>query len=46
MTHDSFAVSEEVIAQFEAEHDVTVQFVRGGDTGTALNQAILTKVTL
>ena len=43
MTHDSFAISEEVIAQFEAEHDVTVQFVRGGDTGTALNQAILTK---
>jgi thiamine transport system substrate-binding protein len=43
MTHDSFAISEDVIALFEDEHDVRVQFVRGGDTGTALNQAILTK---
>ncbi len=43
MTHDSFAISEEVIAQFESEHGVTVNFVRSGDTGTALNQAILTK---
>jgi thiamine transport system substrate-binding protein len=43
MTHDSFAISEEIIAQFEAEHSVRVQFVRSGDTGTALNQAILTK---
>lgn len=43
MTHDSFAISEELIAQFEAEHGVSVNFVRAGDTGTALNQAILTK---
>lgn len=43
MTHDSFAISEEVIAQFEAEHGVSVNFVRSGDTGTALNQAILTR---
>jgi thiamine transport system substrate-binding protein len=43
MTHDSFAISEDVIALFEVEHDVRVQFVRSGDTGTALNQAILTK---
>ena len=43
MTHDSFAISEEIIAQFEDEHDVTISFVRSGDTGTALNQAILTK---
>jgi thiamine transport system substrate-binding protein len=43
MTHDSFAISEEVIAQFEAEHEVSVNFVRSGDTGSALNQAILTK---
>jgi len=43
MTHDSFAVSEDVIAQFEIEHDVKVEFVRSGDTGTALNQAILSK---
>ncbi len=43
MTHDSFAVSEDVIAQFEHEHNVKVSFVRSGDTGTALNQAILSK---
>jgi len=43
MTHDSFAISEEVIARFETEHEVSVNFVRSGDTGTALNQAILTK---
>jgi len=43
MTHDSFAISEDIIAQFEAEHDINVTFVRSGDTGTALNQAILTR---
>jgi len=43
MTHDSFAVSEDVIAQFETEHNTTLNFVRSGDTGSALNQAILTK---
>ena len=43
MTHDSFAISESVVAQFEAEHDVSITFVRSGDTGTALNQAILTR---
>ena len=43
MTHDSFAVSEELIRQFEAEHNATVTFIRGGDTGTVLNQAILSK---
>ncbi|MFW5714517.1 MAG: thiamine ABC transporter substrate-binding protein [Brevefilum sp.] len=43
MTHDSFAVSEDVIAQFEAEQNATVNFVRSGDTGSALNQAILSK---
>lgn len=43
MTHDSFAISEDVIAQFENEHNVEITFVRSGDTGTALNQAILSK---
>jgi thiamine transport system substrate-binding protein len=43
MTHNSFAISEDLIAQFEAEHDVSISFVLGGDTGSALNQAILTK---
>jgi thiamine transport system substrate-binding protein len=43
MTHDSFAVSEPVVTQFEQENNVTVQFVEAGDTGTALNKAILSK---
>lgn len=43
MTHDSFAVSEDVVAVFEAENNVKVAFVKSGDTGAALNRAILTK---
>ncbi|MGC9398598.1 MAG: thiamine ABC transporter substrate-binding protein [Anaerolineae bacterium] len=43
MTHDSFSISEDVIAQFEEEHNAMVQFLQAGDTGTMLNQAILTK---
>ncbi len=43
MVYDSFSISEEVIAQFEAAHDVTVQFLQAGDTGAMLNQAILTR---
>lgn len=41
MTHDSFAVSEELVLAFEAEHNVDVQFIGAGDTGTAVNKAIL-----
>lgn len=43
MTHDSFEISEEVLAQFQNENDVRVEFLKAGDTGTALNRAILTK---
>ncbi len=43
MTYDSFEISEEVIAAFEAEHQATVQFLKAGDAGTMLNQAILSK---
>ena len=43
MTHDSFSASEEVVAIFEAEHNVTVQFLEAGDTGTAVNKAILSR---
>lgn len=43
MTHDSFAVSEAVIAEFEAAHQVKVQLLPAGDAGSALNQAILSK---
>lgn len=43
MTHDSFAIGEDIIASFETEHNVEVSFIRTGDTGSALNQAILSK---
>jgi thiamine transport system substrate-binding protein len=43
MTHDSFAVSEDVIAEFEQTHNVKVQFIKSGDAGEALNKAILAK---
>jgi thiamine transport system substrate-binding protein len=43
MSHDSFNISEEVITAFEQEHSVTIEFLRAGDTGTALNQAILSR---
>jgi thiamine transport system substrate-binding protein len=43
MTHDSFAVSEELIEAFESENNLRVSFLKSGDTGTALNKAILSK---
>ncbi len=43
MTHDSFAVSEDVIAAFEQANNVEVVFLASGDTGEALNKAILSK---
>jgi thiamine transport system substrate-binding protein len=43
MTHDSFAVSEDVVKEFETENNVTLVFIKSGDTGAALNRAILTK---
>jgi thiamine transport system substrate-binding protein len=43
MTHDSFAISEEVIAAFQDEHNIEVQFLASGDTGSAVNKAALSK---
>lgn len=43
MSHDSFSVSEEVVAAFQAACGCTVQFLKSGDTGLALNKAILSK---
>jgi len=43
MTHDSFAVSEAVVQAFEQANNVKVTFLASGDTGAALNKAILTK---
>ena len=43
MTHDSFAIGEEVIKAFEAENNAKVSFIQSGDAGSMLNQAVLTK---
>jgi thiamine transport system substrate-binding protein len=43
MTHTSFAIGEEVKAEFEVAHNVTVQFLKSGDTGETLGQAILAR---
>jgi len=43
MTHDSFAISENVAARFEQENNTRLQFLKAGDAGTALNKAILSK---
>ena len=43
VTHDSFAVSDAVLAAFEQRTGIDVQAARGGDAGQVLNQAILTK---
>jgi thiamine transport system substrate-binding protein len=43
MTHDSFATSEAVITDFEVTNNVKLQFIASGDSGSALNKAILSK---
>ena len=43
MTHDSFEISADLVASFEADNHVKVVFIKSGDTGAALNKAILSK---
>lgn len=43
MTHDSFAVSEDVVKVFEEANNAKVIFLQSGDAGAVLNKAILTK---
>jgi thiamine transport system substrate-binding protein len=43
MTHDSFAISKDVVAAFETANNAKVSFIQSGDAGAVLNQAILTK---
>lgn len=43
MSHDSFNISKEVIEIFEKENNVKVRFLKAGDAGAALIQAILSK---
>ncbi len=41
LTHDSFALSEDVIADFEASSGITLEVVSGGDAGSMVAGAIL-----
>jgi len=41
MTHDSFAVSDDVLAAFQEANHVKVSFIESGDTGSAVNAAVL-----
>lgn len=43
MTHDSFAVSQELLDTFKKQHGAEIKILKGGDAGAALNQAILSK---
>lgn len=43
MTHDSFSVSKDVIKAFEQSNQVKVRFLKAGDAGAVLNQAILAR---
>ncbi len=43
MTHDSFNISKELIAEFEQKNNVTIRFLKGNDGGAMLVQAILSK---
>lgn len=43
LTHDSFAVSDGVLEAFTEETGIEVELLQGGDAGTVVNQAILTK---
>ena len=45
MTHDSFSVSEDLVRAFEEANNAKVTFIKSGDTGAALNRAILTKAS-
>ncbi len=43
VAHDSFAYSEDLMAQFQEETGITVEVLRLGDAGAMLNQLILSK---
>ncbi|MDA2978449.1 MAG: thiamine ABC transporter substrate-binding protein [Actinomycetota bacterium] len=43
LTHDSFALSPGVLNAFTVETGVSVVHITGGDAGTMINQAVLTK---
>ncbi|MGQ0831531.1 MAG: thiamine ABC transporter substrate-binding protein, partial [Microthrixaceae bacterium] len=42
LTHDSFALSDGLLADFRKETGIKVELIQGGDAGSVVNQAILT----
>ncbi|EXG79090.1 thiamine ABC transporter substrate-binding protein [Cryptosporangium arvum] len=43
VTHESFAVSDEVLAAFQKQSGLTVKILRSGDAGAVVNKAVLSK---
>jgi thiamine transport system substrate-binding protein len=43
LTHDSFVLSDGLLDAFTEETGIDVEVIQGGDAGTVVNQAILTK---
>jgi len=43
MVHDSFAISTDVVSEFESANKIKVNFILSGDAGSLLNKAVLTK---
>jgi thiamine transport system substrate-binding protein len=43
LTHDSFAATDSVLADFESQTSIKLIVLKGGDAGTVVNQAILTR---
>ena len=41
VTHDSFALSESVVAAFEESSGISVEFIPAGDAGEMVNRAVL-----
>ena len=43
MTHDSFAISDEMRAELERQHGIRLRVLQAGDAGAMVNQAILAR---
>ena len=43
MVHDSFAVGEIVVKNFEQQNNLKINFIKSGDVGAMVNRGILTK---
>ena len=43
VAHDSFAISDQSIAEFEASSDFELEIIRAGDAGSLTNRLVLTK---